>query len=80
VAEERVCVREILFPLTSTGKGYAEGVEFFGEKRLTSKLYGQANLSFSRTRHGIFPILGLDWRFRTRCPASPPPHVSWESS
>jgi hypothetical protein len=48
-------VREILFPLTSAGTGYAEGVEFFVEKRLTSKLYGQGNLSFSRTRHA-----GLD--------------------
>jgi hypothetical protein len=48
-------VREILFPLTSTGKGYSEGVELFAEKRLTAKLYGQGNLSFSRTRHA-----GLD--------------------
>ena len=48
-------VREILFPLTSTGRGYSEGVEFFIEKRLSSKLYGQANLSMSRTRHA-----GLD--------------------
>jgi hypothetical protein len=48
-------VREILFPLTSAGEGYAEGVEFFVEKRLRSKLYGQGNLSFSRTRHA-----GLD--------------------
>jgi TonB-dependent receptor-like protein/carboxypeptidase family protein len=48
-------VREILFPLTSAGDGYSEGVEFFAEKRLTSKLYGQGNLSFSRTRHA-----GLD--------------------
>ena len=48
-------VREILFPLTSAGVGYSEGVELFVEKRLTSKLYGQGNLSFSRTRHA-----GLD--------------------
>jgi hypothetical protein len=48
-------VREILFPLTSAGEGYSEGVEFFMEKRLTSKLYGQGNLSYSRTRHA-----GLD--------------------
>ena len=48
-------VREILFPLTSAGEGYSEGVEFFVEKRLASKLYGQGNLSFSRTRHA-----GLD--------------------
>ena len=48
-------VREILFPLTSAGVGYSEGVELFVEKRLTSRLYGQGNLSFSRTRHA-----GLD--------------------
>ena len=48
-------VREILFPLTSAGDGYSEGVEFFVEQRLSSKLYGQGNLSFSRTRHA-----GLD--------------------
>jgi hypothetical protein len=48
-------VREILFPLTSAGEGHSEGVEVFVEKRLTSRLYGQGNLSFSRTRHA-----GLD--------------------
>ena len=48
-------VREILFPLTSTGEGFSEGVELFAEKRLTAKVYGQGNLSFSRTRHA-----GLD--------------------
>ena len=47
-------VREILFPLSSAGEGYVEGVEFFVEKRLISKLYGQGNLSFSRTRHAGF--------------------------
>jgi len=48
-------VREILFPLTSAGEGHSEGVELFMEKRLTSKIYGQGNLSLSRTRHA-----GLD--------------------
>ena len=48
-------VREILFPLTSAGEGQSEGVELFVEKRLTSRLYGQGNVSFSRTRHA-----GLD--------------------
>ena len=48
-------VREIIFPLASAGRGHSEGVEFVVEKRLTSKLYGQGNLSFSRTRHA-----GLD--------------------
>ena len=48
-------VREILFPLTSAGEGYAQGVEFFVEQRLTTKLYGQGNLSLSRTQHA-----GLD--------------------
>ena len=48
-------VREILFPLASAGEGYSQGVELFIEKRLTSKLYGQGNLSLARTRHA-----GLD--------------------
>jgi hypothetical protein len=48
-------VREILFPLTSAGEGYSEGVELFVEKRLSARIYGQGNLSFSRTRHA-----GLD--------------------
>jgi hypothetical protein len=48
-------VREILFPLLATGEGYAQGVELFVEKRRTGKLYGQANLAFSKTRHA-----GLD--------------------
>lgn len=48
-------VREILFRLTSAGEGTAQGVELFAEQRLTGRIYGQANLSFSRTRHA-----GLD--------------------
>ena len=60
-------VREILFPLTSAGKGYSEGVEMFVEKRLTSKLYGQGNLSFSRTRHagldGVLRAGSFDYPF-----------------
>ncbi len=44
-------VREILFPLTSAGTGYSQGVELFVKKQLSSKLYGQGNLSLSRTRH-----------------------------
>jgi outer membrane receptor for ferrienterochelin and colicin len=48
-------VRETLFPLVSEGEGDSAGFELFAEKRLTSKLYGQGNISFSRTRHA-----GLD--------------------
>ena len=48
-------VREILFPLTSSGEGRSTGVELFVERKLTDKLYGQGNLAFSRTRHA-----GLD--------------------
>jgi len=48
-------VRETLFPMTSAGRGRSQGVELFVEKKLTDKLYGQANLAFSRTRHA-----GLD--------------------
>ena len=60
-------VREILFPLTSDGRGNSQGVELFVEKRLTSKIYGQANLSFSRTRHagldGVFRAGSFDYPF-----------------
>ena len=48
-------VRETLFPMTSDGRGRAEGVELFVEKQLTNKLYGQANLAIARARHA-----GLD--------------------
>ena len=48
-------VRETLFPMTSEGRGRAEGIELFVEKQLTHKLYGQANLAFARARHA-----GLD--------------------
>ena len=60
-------VREILFPLTSAGTGDAYGVELFVEKRLTTKLYGQTNLAFSRTRHaaldGILRPGSFDYPF-----------------
>jgi outer membrane receptor protein involved in Fe transport len=53
-------VRSILFRLVSAGQGYAEGLEFFVEKRLAGGIYGQANLAFSRTRHA-----GLDGVLRS---------------
>jgi hypothetical protein len=48
-------VRSILFPLTSVGRGRAQGIEFFLEKRFSQRWFGQANLAFSKTRHA-----GLD--------------------
>ena len=48
-------VADILFPLTSAGRGRVQGVEFFFEKKFTAKWYGQTNLTFSRNRQG-----GLD--------------------
>lgn len=51
-------VRDILFPLTSAGRGRSRGVELYLEKRFGGRWYGQANLAFSRTRQaaldGIF--------------------------
>ncbi|MEW6322648.1 MAG: TonB-dependent receptor [Acidobacteriota bacterium] len=53
-------VREILFPLTSAGRGRARGVEIFAERRDTGgRWYGQANLAVSKARHA-----GLDGVFR----------------
>ena len=48
-------VRDILFPLTSAGRGRAQGFEVFAEKKFTSKWYGQANASFASATHA-----GLD--------------------
>jgi hypothetical protein len=47
--------RDILFPLASAGRGRAQGIEFFAEKKFTSRWFGQTNLAFSRTR-----VAGLD--------------------
>jgi hypothetical protein len=52
-------VRSILFPLTSAGRGRAQGVEFFVEKKFTDRWFGQANLAFSRARQA-----GLDAIYR----------------
>jgi hypothetical protein len=40
-----------LFPMTSAGRGRARGIEFFVEKKLTARLYGQMNFSVSQARH-----------------------------
>ena len=47
--------RDILFPLTSAGRGRVQGIELFAEKKFTSRWFGQANLAWSRTRQA-----GLD--------------------
>jgi hypothetical protein len=48
-------VREILFPLRSEGRGRAQGIEFFAEKKVGDRWFGQANLALARARHA-----GLD--------------------
>jgi outer membrane receptor protein involved in Fe transport len=48
-------VRDLLFPMTSAGRGRVAGVELFVEKKFQDKWFGQANLSYSRTRYS-----GLD--------------------
>ena len=77
-------VREILFPLTSAGEGYSEGVEVFVEKRLTSKVYGQGNLSFSRTRHagldGVLRPGSFDYPFVFNLVGGYRPSPRWELS
>ncbi len=51
-------VRESLFPLVSSGRGRAYGVELVLEKMFTEKWFGQANVAFSNTRHaGIDGVL-----------------------
>ena len=48
-------VADLLFPLTSAGRGRVQGLEFFAEKKFTSQWYGQTNFALSRNRQG-----GLD--------------------
>jgi hypothetical protein len=43
-------VRDIIFPLTSAGRGRARGVEFYVEKKFTNKWFGQANFAWMRSR------------------------------
>jgi len=52
-------VREVLFPLTSQGRGRAEGVELFVERAPGKRWFGQANVSIARSRQA-----GLDDELR----------------
>ena len=48
-------VRDILYPMASSGRGQARGIEVFAEKKSGGKWFGQANFAYSRARHA-----GLD--------------------
>ncbi len=58
-------VSSLLFPITSAGRGRVRGIELFLEKKFRDRWFGQANLSFSRTRHaaldGIFRPGSFDY-------------------
>jgi hypothetical protein len=41
----------LLLPYVSAGTGRARGVEFYAQKRLTGRWYGQASYSYSRVEH-----------------------------
>jgi outer membrane receptor protein involved in Fe transport len=77
-------VREILFPLASAGRGRARGVELFVEKRLTAKLYGQANLAFSSTEHaaldGVMRPGSFDYPYVFNAAGGYRPSRRWEFS
>lgn len=46
-------VRDVLFPLVSTGHGVSRGIEVFAERKALpgQRWYGQVNVAASRTRH-----------------------------
>ncbi len=52
-------VRDILYPMTSAGRGRARGIEFFAEKKYAGDWFGQLNLAYSRSKHA-----GLDGELR----------------
>jgi hypothetical protein len=44
-------VADRLFPMVSSGSGTSTGIEFYLQKKLTQRLYGQVSYSYSETRH-----------------------------
>lgn len=44
-------VRDILYPMSSVGRGRSRGVEIFVEKKSEGTWFGQLNFAYSRTRH-----------------------------
>jgi hypothetical protein len=60
-------VRDILFPLTSAGRGRARGVELFAEKKFSDKWFGQGNIALAKTWHagldGVERPGSFDYRF-----------------
>ena len=48
-------VRDILYPMTSAGRGKVRGIELLAEKKFAGDWFGQFNLAFSRSQHA-----GLD--------------------
>jgi hypothetical protein len=60
-------VSDLLFPLTSAGRGRAQGIELYAEKKFSEKWFGQGNISFSKVRHagldGIQRNGSFDYRY-----------------
>ena len=52
-------VRDILYPMSSVGRGRSRGIEIFVEKKSEGNWFGQLNFAYSRTRHA-----GLDHVYR----------------
>lgn len=52
-------VRDILYPMTSAGRGRAHGIELFAEKKFSARWFGQLNVAYSKARHA-----GLDGKLR----------------
>lgn len=50
-AGDQYALAGLLMPLLAIGRGRAEGVEFYAQKKLTRGLYGQVSYGLSRSRH-----------------------------
>lgn len=83
-AGDTFAVRDLLFPLTSAGRGRARGIEFFLEKKFSTKWFGQTNLAFSRTRHagldGILRPGSFDYPFIFNAVGGYKLNAKWELS
>jgi hypothetical protein len=74
----------LLLPLASGGAGRSRGLEFYTQKKLTDRWYGQASLSASRTEHraldGVMRRGAYDAPFTANLIAGWRPAPAWELS
>lgn len=77
-------INGLLFPMRSQGRGRAQGVEFYAQKKLTQGLYGQLSYGVQRVEHaaldGVFRRGGFDVPHTGTLIVGYKPSQAWEAS